>query len=211
MRFANWLHNGQPTGAEDAITTENGAYAINGATSNAALAAVTRTGSARWWLPSEDEWYKAAYYNPNSSSYYDYPTYNSTLPDNNLPSADTGNSANIYSGGYTTGNPNYPLTDAGAYTFSASPYGTFDQGGEVSEWNDTRLSVSFRGIRGGSWFSDNAAVHASGWSSDLPAIEYNDVGFRVAMGTIPEPSTLILLLSGSAAVFNCWVYRLRNR
>ncbi|MHC4445613.1 MAG: SUMF1/EgtB/PvdO family nonheme iron enzyme [Planctomycetota bacterium] len=26
LRFANWMHNGQPTGAQDASTTENGAY-----------------------------------------------------------------------------------------------------------------------------------------------------------------------------------------
>lgn len=33
-RFANWLHNGQPTGAQSASTTEDGAYTLNGATEN---------------------------------------------------------------------------------------------------------------------------------------------------------------------------------
>src|SRR6476659_8329444 len=33
-RFANWLNNGQPTGAQNASTTEDGAYTLNGATSN---------------------------------------------------------------------------------------------------------------------------------------------------------------------------------
>jgi hypothetical protein len=28
LRFANWLHNGQPTGAQDNTTTENGAFTI---------------------------------------------------------------------------------------------------------------------------------------------------------------------------------------
>ncbi len=28
MRFVNWLHNGQPTGAQDASTTETGVYTI---------------------------------------------------------------------------------------------------------------------------------------------------------------------------------------
>src|SRR5215471_7227101 len=36
-RFANWLHNGQPAGAQDATTTEDGAYTLNGATTNSAL------------------------------------------------------------------------------------------------------------------------------------------------------------------------------
>jgi hypothetical protein len=62
MRFANGLHNDQPNGAQDAGTTEDGAYTLNGATSVGAMAAVTRNAGARWWLPSEDEWYKAAYH-----------------------------------------------------------------------------------------------------------------------------------------------------
>ncbi|NBW96482.1 MAG: PEP-CTERM sorting domain-containing protein [Planctomycetia bacterium] len=32
-RFANWMANGQPTGAQSSTTTENGAYNMNGATS----------------------------------------------------------------------------------------------------------------------------------------------------------------------------------
>ena len=59
-RFANWLNNGQPTGAEDSSTTENGAYTLNGATSQAALVLVNRNPGARWFIPTEDEWYKAA-------------------------------------------------------------------------------------------------------------------------------------------------------
>jgi formylglycine-generating enzyme required for sulfatase activity len=61
MRFANWLHNGQPTGLQSASTTEDGAYTLNGATTRAALAPVTRDAAAHWWLPSQDEWYKAAF------------------------------------------------------------------------------------------------------------------------------------------------------
>jgi formylglycine-generating enzyme required for sulfatase activity len=60
-RFANWMHNGQPTGTQGLATTEDGAYYLNGATTNAALLAVTRKVNATWAIPSEDEWYKAAY------------------------------------------------------------------------------------------------------------------------------------------------------
>lgn len=31
VRFANWLHNGQPKGLQNANTTEDGAYSLNGA------------------------------------------------------------------------------------------------------------------------------------------------------------------------------------
>ena len=46
-RFSNWLHNGQPTGPQNASTTENGAYPLNGATTDAALNAVVRS-YIRW-------------------------------------------------------------------------------------------------------------------------------------------------------------------
>ena len=45
-RFSNWLHNGQPTGAQDLTTTEDGSYYLNGATSNDDLQAVTREDDA---------------------------------------------------------------------------------------------------------------------------------------------------------------------
>lgn len=55
-RFANWMHNGQGSGS-----TENGAYTLNGATSGNAVAV---NPGARFYIPTESEWYKAAYYSP---------------------------------------------------------------------------------------------------------------------------------------------------
>jgi ABC-2 type transport system ATP-binding protein len=66
-RFANWLHNGQPAGAETPATTEDGAYTITTAGVNDNT--VTRNAGAQIFLPSEDEWYKAAYYDAASQSY----------------------------------------------------------------------------------------------------------------------------------------------
>ena len=60
-RFTNWLHNGQPGGAQDAATTEDGAYTLLGAMSGI----IAKNGGAKAWIPSESEWYKAAYYDPN--------------------------------------------------------------------------------------------------------------------------------------------------
>ena len=63
LRFVNWLHNGQLTGAQDATTTENGAYDMS------LGASVARLAGANYCLPSEDEWYKAAYYSPEGVYY----------------------------------------------------------------------------------------------------------------------------------------------
>jgi sulfatase modifying factor 1 len=194
MRFANWLHNGQPTGAVGAATTEDGAYTLNG-TIGLALATITRNAGARWWLPNESEWYKAAYYNQGTGNYYDYPTDNNSVPNNNLPSSDTGNSANFTDNGLTTGNGSYPMTDAGAYTHSASAYGTYDQGGNVREWNETVFNTSDRGLRGGSWGNSASRMRASFWESFAANGRGNIIGFRVASLAVPEPSSALLALS----------------
>jgi sulfatase modifying factor 1 len=93
------------------------------------------------WIPSEDEWYKAAYYDPTKggSNYWKYATQSDTLAGNTIGAA---NSANYYDGDYVgSGSSAIPtsnaLTDVGAYgANSVSFYGTNDQGGNVWEWNE---------------------------------------------------------------------------
>ncbi len=205
-RFSNWLHNGQPTGAQDAGTTEDGAYTLNGAVASAALNAVTRNAAATWFIPTEDEWYKAAYYDGDAATYYDYPTGTDAVPNNNPPWSDTGNSANFYDNGPTTGDDIYALTDAGAYTESASPYGTYDQGGNVFEWNEG-VSGTTGGLRGGAW--TDGPNYLQSWVRQVvhPEGEAYHLGFRVA--TVPEPSSLALLACAVVALVP--VYRRRKR
>ena len=196
-RFANWLNNGQPTGVEGSGTTETGAYTLNGAVTNEALLAVTRNTGATWFIPTHDEWYKTAYYDPSTANYYSFATGSSTVPNHNPPSSDTGNSANYFDDTYTTGNYNYPLTDAGAYTLSHSPYGTFDQNGNVFEWNETALFGRSRGVCGGSWAFGPIDMQASSNNNNEPTVEYSDFGFRVAAIAVPEPSTIAILVIGT--------------
>ncbi|MCA9212981.1 MAG: SUMF1/EgtB/PvdO family nonheme iron enzyme, partial [Planctomycetales bacterium] len=66
-RFANWMHNGQPTGPSGPETTESGAYELGGVTYPDNFS-VTRNPDAVWFLPSENEWYKAAYYDPRTQA-----------------------------------------------------------------------------------------------------------------------------------------------
>ena len=88
------------------------------------------------------------------------------------------------------------LTDVGAYTSEDSPYGTFDQGGNVWEWNETLIG-SLRSARGGSWFNSSSELHASSRGSGFgPTSEIFHIGFRVA--SIPEPAGTTLYLAGVA-------------
>lgn len=200
MRFVNWLQNGQPSGAQDASTTEEGVYTINDGLSE------TRTAGATFFLPSEDEWYKAAYHKNDgvSGNFWDFPSSTDVTPNNNLPSGDTGNSANFFDVAYTTGDSFYPATNVGAYTLSESDYGTFDQGGNGWEWNEAVISSTERGISGGHWGTDSSFLAASSRESRDPTFGNVTVGFRVA--SIPEPSSLLL-----AAISGLFLFGRRGR
>jgi sulfatase modifying factor 1 len=211
IRFANWMHNGM--GAGD---TEDGAYTLLGGTPTPSNgSSITRNPRARWWLSSEDEWYKAAYHKNDgvTGNYWDYPTSSDTVPYSDEPpgsgAPDPSNTANFFksdglANGYDDGyavtgstSVNYAqnfLTDVGAYTSSISPYGTFDQGGNVSEWFEALFSSTFRGRLGGNWSGVSPTLHASGRGDNLPEFECDCIGFRVA--TIPEPANVTLLILG---------------
>ncbi|HEV3137252.1 MAG TPA: SUMF1/EgtB/PvdO family nonheme iron enzyme [Pirellulales bacterium] len=212
-RFANWVNNGQPSGSEGPGTTETGAYSLNGAVTSAALNAVTRSAGATWVLPTESEWYKAAYYDPVAGHYWNYATGTNVMPAS-APPGSTPNTANYRadSGAYAvtgstihSSSQNY-LTDVGAYTLSASRYGTFDQTGDVFQWNEAVVvnGGPTRGIRGGSWNNPGAFLASSEGSSAFPAGEGNFIGFRLA--ETPEPSTGVLAILACGSL---WWWRKR--
>jgi len=196
-RFANWLHNGQPTGSQGPGTTEDGAYFLDDATSNAELLAIAREPDATWVIPSEDEWYKAAYYDGGSGLYYDYPAGSDSVP---VAEACPGgsNSENYYGTGWAV-DPPYYRNPVGCYVGSASPYGTFDQGGNIFEWNEAVVG-SYRGLRGGSFNSNDISLLAAQRNNNYPTIEYDGVGFRLAnvedSVVIPAVSTWGLAILG---------------
>lgn len=189
-RFCNWLHNGQPTGAQNLSTTEDGSYFLDGAESHAELLDIEREPDATWVIPSEDEWYKAAYHKNDgvTGNYFDYPTSSDSVPSNDLVDPDPGNNATFKdsNGYYTIGSP-YWKTEVGAHENSGSPYGTFDQGGNVWEWNEAIVFGPSgqhgpdRGVRGSTWYSSTGFMHAAHRSYDgHPDREGSGYGFRVA-------------------------------
>jgi len=212
IRFANWLHNGQGSG-----DTETGAYTLLGGTATPSNdLSITRNVGATWFLTSEDEWHKAAYYQPaaqggDSDDYWLYPA-----ASNSAPTVATANSVgdisnpgtNVanYLNGADWNSQNGNVTTVGsAGPLSDSFYGTADQGGNVWEWNEALISGSFRGLRGGSFLNSVPNLQSSFRSVDtLPTSEHNAFGFRVA--SVPEPSTAVLAVIACGVM---WVLRKR--
>lgn len=173
-RYCNWLHNGAGVGAN----TETGAYTLNGANSGI----IMKNTDARFWIPTENEWYKAAYFDSIAGGYWRYATQSNTIGDSQ---------ANL---GWSGGNP---FTDVGYFSAYASAYGTYDQSGNASEWNDAVIGINARGARGGAFFggAPDPTVRDTSYYYNR---EGGELGFRVAM--IPEPSSLSLLALGGVVV-----------
>jgi formylglycine-generating enzyme required for sulfatase activity len=211
-RFVNWLHNGQPTGPQGPGTTEDGAYRNIGN-----QAAFAREPGARFFIPTENEWYKAAYHDKAAglaAAYFDYPTGDNAIPGRDWKELSRpGNNANYFTSGYLVGT--YLRTPVGEFELSSSPYGTFDQGGNVWEWTETAPTAATRGRRGGSFFSAVAyprdGLHALSRSDVVPTSETWNIGFRVAKVAepLPEPNSA-LLFSFAAAVIHR-LFRRRRR
>ena len=175
-RFANWMHNGQPTGAQTLNTTEDGSYYLAGSP-------VLREPDATWVIPSEDEWYKAAYHKNDgvTGNYWSYPTQSHTAPSYGLPPGlDMTNGTANYWNGHITMTP-YNRNVVGAYDAkpSDSAYGTFDQGGNVREWTEAVFG-SDRVSRGGSYMDFPIYLQVQTRSHGLPSTEIPQVGFRLA-------------------------------
>jgi formylglycine-generating enzyme required for sulfatase activity len=207
-RFANWMNNG----ATSAASTETGAYTLNGATSGVGF---TKNPGATWWIPSEDEWYKAAYYKGGGTNagYWQYAMQTNIIAGNTIGVAQ---SANYYDGNYAKDQNSLPssLTDGGAYgANSASFYGTYDQSGNIWEWNDAVI-VGERGLRGGSWGDTASYLQSSFQTRFYPSFESDNIGFRIAniadSSAVPEPGQIaasgVLLIGGGLY----WLMRRRK-
>src|SRR3990167_57429 len=191
-RFCNWMQNNCPSGYKGTLATESGTYTLLCWDNQDIVLDINENATYR--LPTEDEWYKAAYYDHSSKidsrSYWNYPTQSDFCPSNNIDHYHWNSCANYKSPRYffwgekifTQKDPPH-LTPVGTFNDSASPYGAYDMGGNVFQWTSTRSSpdapsLSFI-IRGGSWDSLASDLSNSRSIKKNPSVSNNHIGFRL--------------------------------
>ena len=232
-RFVNWLANGQGSGG-----TESGVYDMAVFASNSFATPPPRAVGAQIFLPSENEWYKAAYYDPTlaegAGGYWQYGTRSNTSPASVGPPG-TSYSANIGAG--TTGGSGGTsaltfattgavfnkdliyLTNVGDYTTATSYYDLDDLDGLIYNWTEaTRENRTIAGqmlpvYRGGSWQNNEgasgAAFRNSGNGAGVNSGQYQYWGIRVGtVAAVPEPGVAALACLSLAC--GCWLLRRRR-
>jgi hypothetical protein len=212
-RFVNWLntstggfaaYNFKTGGVNDGIELWTATDTLDYDATNP-----YRSKRATYALPSYNEWYKAAYYNPNDSTYYDFPNGSNTAPTAVASGTNAGTA--VYNRTFAQGPAD--VDQAGGL----SPYGVMGLGGNVHEWEESSFdlanSAGFfdRAFRGGFWNSPNNALSSSSRFNSTPDSELLLIGFRVASlppsSPVPEPTSMAIFGLGALAM----AYRTRRK
>jgi sulfatase modifying factor 1 len=193
-QFVNWLNTSTGHAAAYKFDTNGDFQLWEPGDAGYDPANLFRNTLACYFLPSADEWYKAAFYDPASDIWYDFPNGRDDAP---LPVA--GGTAPC------TAVWNQPFEQGPADVMLAggpSPFGTVGQGGNVWEWEETEADLTNdapsaqRVVRGGDWIPTLGPIGlSSGFQNDITSPDANPIngGFRI-VSAVPEPSTICLTL-----------------
>jgi formylglycine-generating enzyme required for sulfatase activity len=140
MAYANWMHNGRTSDPSSILT---GAYDIRTYIDRQGLEPIPeRSADARYWLPSLDEWTKAAYYDPTKANadgtlggYWTFTNQSDTLPVPGLP-GEPGAQTSAGLGEDDLGTL-WRSLNLGDYPDQMSYYGLLDLSGGAAEYIDT--------------------------------------------------------------------------
>jgi formylglycine-generating enzyme required for sulfatase activity len=193
--YCNWLHNGK---SSDRASFLNGAYDVStfgyGEEPGTFTDQLTRNVGAKYWIPSWDEWLKAAHYDPLLDRWWEYSTTSDTIPTYGMPAGYPGGSADNQANSRFLSQDRREFTVLlGAYQNVTSPWGLFDTAGGTSEWTEEWGEGVVRGIDGSGWGSGAFTLDsASSLAGAFPTVASYLLGFRLA-SAIPSPGVLLVL------------------
>jgi len=205
-RFVNWLNEEQGAPAAYKFDEQNRFQLWAPGDVGYNPDNLYRNTRARYFMPSADEWHKAAYYDPVNERYWLYPYGSDDPPIAVASGTDPGTAV------YNQDGPADVQLAGGENLF-----GLVGMAGNVYDWEETQVSLTSdslindtvdgrRGANGGAWIFDlttslSSAFRNSGGSRASQSIG----GIRVA--SIPEPSTLLLTLVGGAMALHFGKHR----
>lgn len=190
-RFVNWLNTSRGFSAAYKFTTEGAndnvvQWTFGDAGYNASNP--FRNSNAYYYIPDQNEWYKAAYYDPNAAGgaggYWDFATGSNAAP--TAVAGGTASGTAVYAQSFGAGPAD--VANAGGL----SPYGTMGQNGNVHEWTEswtTSGSTVSRSYTGGTWSMSASLLATTSLFTD-PSSDFFSRGFRVA--AVPEPSGFLM-------------------
>jgi formylglycine-generating enzyme required for sulfatase activity len=194
-RYANWLHNDKNP---EQWAFESGAYDTStfGFDDEGYLThQLEPSPGAKYWIPSRDEWIKAAHWDPNKNGpgeggYWQYPTSTDTPTTHSLLPED---------GGERNAGPDelFPLP-VGSFPHIQSPWGLLDAAGGQAEWTSTQANKNQAYGEGSEWGryylpgSDSTSPDRLGFAGLGGNVATNTTGFRLA-SAVPSPGPVVLL------------------
>lgn len=176
-QFVNWLN--EEAGYTKAYNFDNGVFHIWDSSQAAEGTNLYRHKDAFYFLPTVDEWIKAAYWNGTNLQTY-------ATKDNSVPIAGFDSNYNQswpYNGPWSVGSGSEELN------------GTYDMMGNVFDWiespcwwiSNDYLPDAHRILLGGTYNFPENSIDSEGQSGDLPADEARIYGFRIASVMPPNP------------------------
>jgi formylglycine-generating enzyme required for sulfatase activity len=201
-QFVNWLNTNTGHQAAYKFTGTQGTSNYTLTTWSPAEADGTnlyRNKAAFYYLPTEDEWVKAAYWNGTTLQ-----THATKASESLTQGHGSGTGWNYWDNGYAT-NPSGPWS---VVSGSEELNGTYDMMGNAWEWMEgpwtsgDYSASSSRGLRGGGWSGASGDLAASFRGSNDPTLEYYSIGFRVA--SVPEPGSLAMLAGIALTALLYW-------
>jgi hypothetical protein len=200
--YCNWLTNDKRS---DRAAFMSGAYDVSTfgyPPSGTFSDQVTRSPTAKYWIPSLDEWQKAAHYDPNKNgpgqgNYWLTPVTSDSFPVYAPPGVQGLNGQGLGQSSAGWDGRTYPgynpfAVPLGAYTNVMSPWGLFDTSGGTREWTE-EVILAFR-LLGGSSIGPGPADRIGIYGGDDPSSPSFSNGFRIAT-YIPAPGAAMTLLA----------------
>ena len=205
-RFVNWLNTSKGHSAAYKFTDSTvSSTAVAWSSTDDGYDANNphRNSKAVYVIPTVDEWYKAAYYDPNTSQWREYASLDGSLP--TATASSTNDNEAVYDQDLDAGPAN--VKEAGGL----NAYGIMAMNGNVREWDENVVNSTNRGIRGGAWNENQSFLSATFRNDRFANNDEAQNGFRVvslsttssnggSTSTVPEPSATLALGSLGVAI-----------